>query len=162
LFLKPKWAEAHYNLGRAFSMQGRSVEAAAQFRQAIRVKPAYVAAHTNLAMALHELGNISEALACARRALAIHVTDADAFNVLGTCLLALGRTEEAIGCFRRAAAARPEDVALHSNLIFALNFCPKATTADQQLERVTWARRHASSFYPQPQPNVVRHSGEAS
>jgi predicted O-linked N-acetylglucosamine transferase (SPINDLY family) len=146
LFLKPGWAEPHYNLGRAFSMQERPAEAAAQFRRAIEIKPDYVAAHSNLAAALHELGNPTEALLYARRALAIHVADADSFNVLGTSLLAMGRTEEAIGCFRRAVAERPDDAALHSNLILSLNFYPKATTADQQLERATWAGRHASGF----------------
>ena len=53
---------------------------------------------------------------------------------------------EAIDCFRRAVAAKSEYPALHSNLIFALNFDPTASAADQQAERAAWAERHASRF----------------
>jgi protein O-GlcNAc transferase len=149
LDLMPGWAEPHYNLGRIFSTLGRWEEGAAQFRHAIDRKPSYVEAYSNLGAALHQMGHLGEAQACARQALALRSADPDAFNVLGTVLLAIGRSEEAVGCFRAAVTSRPDDAALHSNLVFALNFSPAATAADHQRERAAWARQHASRFSPQ-------------
>jgi predicted O-linked N-acetylglucosamine transferase (SPINDLY family) len=146
LFLKSGWPEPHYNLGRALSMQGRLDEAALQFRHALDCKPDYAEANSELAAVLQQLGQLAEAQACARRALEIRLDDVGSLNVLGTSLLAMGRAEEAIDCFRRAVAARPEYPALHSNLIFALNFDPTANAADRQNERAAWAERHASLF----------------
>ncbi|HEY7299490.1 MAG TPA: tetratricopeptide repeat protein [Xanthobacteraceae bacterium] len=144
LVLKPHWAEAHYNLGRALSFLGRVDEAKAQFRRALDIRPDYVEAYSQLAAALHKTGHVGEAEACCRQALAIRPDDADSLNVLASTLLSLGRIEEAIVTFGRAVADRPDDATVHSNLIFALNFAPAATTADQQAERAAWAERHAN------------------
>ena len=44
---------------------------------------------------------------------------------------------------------RPGDSALHSTLIFSLNFDPSASEADKQFERAEWDRRHAQKFRSQ-------------
>jgi predicted O-linked N-acetylglucosamine transferase (SPINDLY family) len=146
LFLKPGWVEAHYNLGRALLLSARAEEAVAQFRQALDFRPDYVEAYSNLAVVLHQLGEIGEAKACCEHALAIRPDDPDALNTLGSCLLSMGAVEPSIASFRQAVAAKPDDATVHSNLIFALNFAPAASTADQQAERAAWATRHAGGL----------------
>jgi len=47
--IKPDFAEAHYNLGRAYGNLGRYKEAIESFKQAIRIKPDFANAHNNIA-----------------------------------------------------------------------------------------------------------------
>ena len=60
-----------------------------------------------------------------------------------------------VASYRHALALRPDDPALHSDLIFALNFDPAATPADQQAERARWNERHAKRYAAaiKPHPN---------
>ena len=74
--------------------------------------------------------------------------------VLSRCSICGGRMSS-VASYRRALALRPEDAALHSDLIFALNFDPAATPADQQAERARWDERHARRYATaiKPHPN---------
>ena len=56
LRLKPDYAEAHNNLGHAWSqMPGRLNDAIAQYEAALRIKPDYAEAHYNLGVAWSKL-----------------------------------------------------------------------------------------------------------
>jgi Flp pilus assembly protein TadD len=56
-------AEAHFNLGNALRAQGKTDEAIAEFREAIRLKPDHASAHTNLGNALDAQGKTDLAIA---------------------------------------------------------------------------------------------------
>jgi tetratricopeptide (TPR) repeat protein len=66
--LKPDYADAHYNLGRALSSKGQTDEAIAAYREAIRLAPDFPEAHCNLGMILlRRKGECTEALTLLRR-----------------------------------------------------------------------------------------------
>jgi tetratricopeptide (TPR) repeat protein len=109
---------AHNNLGLA--KKGRTDEAIAQFREAVRIKPDYPVAHFNLGNALQHEGRIDEAIAEFRRALAIDSTFSDASNNLGLDLFNRGQTDEAIALYRQALQSYPTYAEAHNNLGNAL------------------------------------------
>ena len=59
--LDPKYALAHYNLGRALHGKGDVDGAIGSFREAIRLDPKLAMAHFELGLALRARGNLSEA-----------------------------------------------------------------------------------------------------
>ena len=64
LRLKPGYAEAHYNLGRALRAEGRVREAIAEYEETLRLQPDHLAAHFNLAVTLLAIpGRTGEAAA---------------------------------------------------------------------------------------------------
>ena len=67
----PEYAAAHFNLGNALSELGRTAEAAAAFRAALRIKPDYVKAHYNLGNVLREDGRLDEAVAAYQQAIVV-------------------------------------------------------------------------------------------
>jgi hypothetical protein len=62
LAIKPKAAQAHYNLGTALTMAHRLEEAEAAFRAALKLDPSYANAHNNLGNVLLALGRGDEAV----------------------------------------------------------------------------------------------------
>ncbi len=52
LRIRPDYAEAHYNLGLAFTQLGRIDQAIAHYQQALRINPDYAQAQTALARLL--------------------------------------------------------------------------------------------------------------
>ncbi len=48
--LQPDYAEAHNNLGLVLTAQGRTMEAIAQFNDALRVAPGFAEIHLNIAV----------------------------------------------------------------------------------------------------------------
>jgi predicted O-linked N-acetylglucosamine transferase (SPINDLY family) len=144
--LSPGMATAHYNLAHALKDQGKLIEAVECYRQAAALAPDWPDAHNNLGTVLHDLDRLTEAEACFRRALALQPENDTALDNLATVLRSAGRVEEAIACLNRALAIDPDRPVVHTNLIFALNFLPSATTADHQAERSRWDERHARRF----------------
>jgi predicted O-linked N-acetylglucosamine transferase (SPINDLY family) len=144
--LSPGMATAHYNLAHALKDQGNLSEAVECYRRAAALAPEWPDAHNNLGTVLHDLDRLTEAEACFRRSLALQPENATALDNLATVLRSAGRVEEAIACLKRALALEPDRPVVHTNLIFALNFLPSATTADHQAERARWDERHARRF----------------
>jgi len=100
-------AEAHYLLGNAQFLQGRTDDAALSYRQAIAIAPDLAEAHNNLGTILEGQGSIEVAAQHYRDAIAIRAGYAEAHNNLGNALGTLGRGEESVASFRAALAARP-------------------------------------------------------
>ncbi len=114
--LKPKYAEAHNNLGVAFQELGRPDEALACYRRAVKLKPDHAAVHRNLGVALKDQGKLDEAIACCRRALELRPDYAEAHGDLGLALKDAGKLDEALACFRRALELNPDYAEALSNL----------------------------------------------
>ena len=109
---------------RALALSGRFDEAAAAYRQALKIAPRSVAAHAGLAAALLETGHIDEAAVHAAAALALEPNDAPSHNILGAALAIQGRLDEAIAHFKQA-------IAIDSNYAEARN---NLARAERQLE----------------------------
>ena len=98
---------AHVNLGAALERQGHWDQAAAQYRQALRLNPACFAAHLNLGQVLRQQGRLDEAIAEYQKALALRPDYADAHVNLGGILAWQGKFEEAAARFRQALKSTP-------------------------------------------------------
>jgi tetratricopeptide (TPR) repeat protein len=78
--LRPGYALARNNLGRALQDLGQLEEAAAQYHEALRLKPDYARVYVNLAGALLEEGKPAEAVAHCREALRLEPHNALAYG----------------------------------------------------------------------------------
>jgi tetratricopeptide (TPR) repeat protein/post-segregation antitoxin (ccd killing protein) len=113
-------AQVRNRQGIAFAQQGRFDEAAAWFRDAIRVHPHAPAAHNNLANILSFQGRFADAVASYRIALSLVPNDPATLNNLGNALRQMGENAEAIQYCRRSLALQPDFCEAHSNLSLAL------------------------------------------
>ena len=111
---------AHNNLGLALFQRGRTQEAIAQYREALRIDPAFADAQSNLGNALLRQGRTAEAVACYREALRIDPAFPGAHYNLGNVLLQQGRTKEAIAHYREALRVNLAFAEAQSNLGDAL------------------------------------------
>ena len=89
------------NLANALNNQGKTVEAIAAFREAIRLKPDYAEAHSSLGLALGMQGKLVEAIAAYREAIRSKADYAEAHCNLGAALRSQGRYPEALAEFRK-------------------------------------------------------------
>ena len=116
----PQKARPHYNLGLAFSRQGRGKEVIYHYLQALRIKPDFVKARYNLGNALEKQGRTEEAIEHFKETLRIKPDFVEAHINLGKALGKQGRTEEATEHFLAALRINPDDMEAHYNLGNAL------------------------------------------
>lgn len=116
----PNNPRAHRGLGLALEGRGRSEEAMAHYREALRIRPNYLEAHNNLGLALSAHGRIEEAMDHFRQALRIDPGSVEAHNNLGIALDRRGRFEEAIAHYAEALRIAPSSPDVHNNLGIAL------------------------------------------
>jgi protein O-GlcNAc transferase len=154
LAIRPGFAQALCDRGNALHAMGRHQEALESYDKALAIRPGYVKALHNRGVALSKMGRDVEALESYEKALALKPDLVEALNNRGTALLRQSNFKEAINCFNRALAIKQHS-AVHSSLIFALNFDPAATTADHQAERARWNKQHAQKLAAviRPHPN---------
>jgi tetratricopeptide (TPR) repeat protein len=98
---------AQNNLGLALHVEGKTDDAIAHLREALRIKPDYVDAHINLGAALHAKGRDEEAAATIREALALDPGSVAALVNYGNALAGTGHPDDAIAQYRRALAILP-------------------------------------------------------
>lgn len=116
LKVNPNSAEAHYNLGHAWSDLGDVRKAHDSFRKAAFLSPDDAEYHLELGNSLKLLERIEEAMQSFRRAIDLRPDYAEAHNALGACLRELERYEEAVSCYRTAIRLRPRYAEAHGNL----------------------------------------------
>jgi protein O-GlcNAc transferase len=142
----PGYAQKLFNRGNALANAKRFEEALIHYERSLAIRPDDVDALYNSFVMLRRLRRLDDALLRIDRALALKPDFVDALMSRGRILRMQGDIDEAIKCFREAMKVRPADPALHSSLIFSLNFDPSASEADKQFERAEWDRRHAQKF----------------
>ncbi len=120
LQLKPDYAEAHYNLGKALARSGKTTEAINQYRQALLIQPDHADIYDNLGNAFYQQGQLTEAIEQYRQALQIEPRHIDAHNNLGVALAQTGHLTEAIEQYHEALLLSPENAELHTKLGNAL------------------------------------------
>jgi tetratricopeptide (TPR) repeat protein len=95
LDLQPDYAEAHNNLGNAFSKQGKLKEALASYTKALEIRPNYPEAQNNLGVALARQGRLNEAIAHFNEALRLKPDYVPARANLERALQMMTRADEA-------------------------------------------------------------------
>jgi len=109
-------------------------EAAALFREALRLDPKHATAHRCLGDALVVMKRPAEALDCYGEALRLRPDYADAHNNLAAALNALGRRDEAVVHFEEAVRIEPGAVG-HCNLANVLARLGRTREAVDHLRR---------------------------
>ncbi len=95
VWIKPDYAEAHYNLGTVYSSLDRHQEAIEAYRQAIKIKPDYAEAHNNLGTVYSNLDRHQEAMEAYRQAIKIKPDYAEPHYNLGLAWLHLNNRNSA-------------------------------------------------------------------
>jgi protein O-GlcNAc transferase len=104
------------NLGVALISTGRTSDAIAAYREALRLEPGMAVAHNNLAVALCQCSKGEEAIVESREAVRLNPNYPEAFNSLGNGLEETGSHDEAIAAYKKAIELRPDYAAAHCNL----------------------------------------------
>lgn len=125
---QPGDAAAFHELGLAYGEAGRLQEAAAAFREALRLDPNLAEAHINWGVALLRLGQTDAALRQHRRGVRLWPS-ASAYYNLGCSLYYKGDWELAIENLQRACRLGPSDADRLSLLGSALFKAERATEA---------------------------------
>ena len=102
-----------------------------------------MAAPINLAGLFLSISRPDEAVAASRRAVEIDSGSPVAFGYLGNALQAQGDIAGAIAAYRRTLELYPAEAAVHSNLVYALNFDPSYDAPTIFAEHLAWSARHA-------------------
>jgi tetratricopeptide (TPR) repeat protein len=116
----PRNPSAHSNLGDALDDLGKTAEAIAEYRAAVRVEPAYAVGHNNLGVALAHTGDPAKAIEEFRAALRLNPAYVDAHHNLGLVLSALGESAAAVEQYREALRLNPRRVDTHYRLAMVL------------------------------------------
>lgn len=132
----------------------RGLELEADLRAALVAHPTWSAGWLALGNLLIDGGQSAAACAAYRTACALDPRDGAALGNLGAALLQTGDHAAACATLRAAAALAPDDPDIASSLIFAGDFDPAASLADQQALRRAWATRFAPPRPLAPFANV--------
>ncbi len=115
--LRPKSADAHYNLARSLELQAKYEAAETAYRRALKFgRSGQPDTCNNLGNVYRELGRYEEALDCYRRALVADPRHALALNNQGVALQALSRFDAAQDSYAAALAVKPDYAEPHYNL----------------------------------------------
>ncbi|MGA2043798.1 MAG: tetratricopeptide repeat protein [Roseiarcus sp.] len=116
----PGAAAPYYERGVADEAQGRTDEAVAEYRAAIRLDPGHAGAHRGLGAALKEQGLLDQAVEELRLAARLEPDDAESHRLLGDVRLERREFDEAIAEYGRASSLRPTDATPHRLLGWAM------------------------------------------
>ena len=109
----PTSAEAQEHFGVLLASAGRSDEAVAWLREAVRLNPDNAEVQSNLGVALGHIGRLAEAVTHYREAVRIEPRDAMTQTNLGNALSTMGQFPEAIQHFEAALRISPTRVDAH-------------------------------------------------
>jgi tetratricopeptide (TPR) repeat protein len=132
LRIRPRYAEARVNLGRALFLLGRVDEAVPQFQEAIAVRPDDPIAINNLAFSRMSQGDLGEAVRLYARALELQPDWAEVQHRAGVVQIMQGDWEGGGTRLRHAAAVEPEhpDYAVHARGLEALRRDPDTSSPE--------------------------------
>jgi tetratricopeptide (TPR) repeat protein len=129
----PRNPRPYVQLGTALAAEGRVDEAAARFREALRLKPDYGAALGNLGRTLEVQGRLEEAIDAYRRALALDPDLPWTRCNLGVTLRRVGRRAEALEVLGEGARRDPGFAEVRVQLGLALAEAGRADDAALEL-----------------------------
>ncbi len=117
-------------------------QAALWYQKAVEQQPEMAVAHYNIANVLHQQGKDNEALKSYQRTLAIDKHNLAAWNNMAAILYSQGRMTEALTCFKKATEVFPDNPALRSACLAALNYIPGIDRAEEAQAAKEWWLKH--------------------
>jgi len=111
---QPANPRVRFELGNVLLRQGRALEAATEFRQAITLRPEYIEARHNLGAALLRAGALMDAVVAFEAALRLRPLARTHF-ALATTYAALGRVDDALAQYESTLGLDPEDLDARNN-----------------------------------------------
>jgi len=161
-------------LGGALFEQGRYPEAAAAYREAIRLRPDFAQAHVSLGLALARTGAYGDAESALRRALSLNPKDATAVANLTTVLRRQRKVADAEVVQREALAREVEPATVRRDLgdtLYEQGRYPEAAAAyrealtlapnDPKAQRGSAWPSSAAAGWLRPPERIVTPSGFA-
>lgn len=118
--LKPK-ARSHFTRGVWLKKNGRLLQAAEVFEQALQIEPSAAAVHAALLSTYLDLGRLTDAEPHYRAAVKLDGGLYEAHHNWGVLLTLEGKPEEAAEVFRQALSINPFYAESHANLAFILS-----------------------------------------
>lgn len=140
--VNPSVSAFRASMGAVQRAQGRHAEALAAYETALRLQPDSALNLYYVALCHYALRHYSAAQQAVTGAIARDARIAASHNLLGQIHRNFGRFDEAIASFRHGLTIEPANAALHSNLLFSLNYQHKASPDSVFDEHLEWARRH--------------------
>jgi len=140
LALSPDLPEAWFGRGGALLGLKQHDNAFVAFDRALALKPDLAEAWLDRGGGFLELKQYDNALAAFDKGLALKPDSAEAWFGRANALFFLCRNDEALASYDRSIALKPDLDLAFSNKIFALDFSPRASLAEQQEARHDWWR----------------------
>ena len=106
--LDPTYAEAWYQAGFTYGVQGRHTEALKASKQAAKLRPDWAETFINIGASSFALGQYKEAADAYRQAIKLEDSKPDTQYSLGLSLEKLNRTDEEILAYRRVLLLKPD------------------------------------------------------
>ena len=141
----PLKGRPHFNLGVAYTREGRTEDAIKKFLTAIQLNPDLVDARYNLGLAYARQGRTQDAVREYQTTIALDSDYFMAHNNLANTYLAQGRTEDAIREYKKAIEIDPGFANVHYNL--GLAYTAQGRSEDAIKEFIT-AIKLDPNFYP--------------
>jgi tetratricopeptide (TPR) repeat protein/predicted Ser/Thr protein kinase len=111
LALYPDDSLSHVSLGRTYLQMGRTPDALAEYKEALRIDPKSVLAYGNLAGTyLYQMGDVPSALPLCQKILELDPGNAWAQDCLGWSYFAKNELPQAQAAFEKAVAANPQGI----------------------------------------------------
>jgi protein O-GlcNAc transferase len=140
--INPSVSAFRASMGTVQRAQGHHAQALAAYEMALELEPNSALNLYYVGLCNYALRHYSAAQQAVTRSIALDAGIAASHNLLGQIHRNLGRSDEAIVSFRRGLELEPANAALHSNLLFSLNYLHSASPASVFSEHVEWSARH--------------------
>ncbi len=148
--LAPTNAAIRSNHGHALMVIGRTEEAIASLRQALRLDPKHALAYTGLAQCLNIKGDFGATKAAAEECTRNCPGFPDIYDELSRARLQSGDSAGAVDAARRGIALAPESQRLRASLAVALTYCPDIPPAEVAEAYAVNGRAMAARAAPPP------------
>jgi len=114
--IKPDYAEAYYNRGKALHELQKKIEPAIEsFDKAIQIKPDYAEAYNNRGNAFRDFNKLNEAIESYDKAIQIKPDYADAYYNRGNAFRDFNKLNEAIESYDKAIQIKPDYMEAYNN-----------------------------------------------
>ena len=140
--IHPSAPAFHASLGTVQRAQGQHAKALAAYESALQLEPGSALNLYYMGFCHYALRHYSAAQQAVTRSIGLDANIAASHNLLGQIHRNLGRSSEAIASFRRGLELEPANAALHSNLLFSLNYQHDVSPAFVFGAHLEWSARH--------------------
>jgi len=130
------------NIGSAYHQLEDINNAELYFREALFYDHEYAPAYINLSMLFCEMGLVTDAERVASEGLGYFPDNTDLLSVHARTMTAQSRIHEALEDLHRALEVNPQNAALHSSLIYSLQYLDGSFISAISAEQKKWAELH--------------------